>query len=329
MWSALLASLALVAAPQTPGVAAQDADRLADLIVDGRRIEEAARAFVEEIGAPPPGNRTGRWNSAICISVTGMQERYARYLIDRVAIAALDNGVEVRGPGCRPNVIILATDDGPGLASHLVEEVGLGFRPVGGGPTNLRRPALYHFRTSDAPIRWWHVTMPVEPSEGKVAVNFRGRDEPLGTERGVLDAPIIRVRDMSRMRSGIRYDIAWAIIIIDMSRTGGAPLGAVADYVALASLTQLDPFADMSGENTILNLFEEDHAVDSLTDWDRAYLTALYSSLTDRATERQQINDIVRRLTQVRGEAELDRLAEQGQSQDHPAPDGRLDFSQE
>ena len=312
MWSALVASLALVAAPQTPGVAAQDADRLADLIVDGRRIEETARAFVEEIGAPPPGTRPGRWNSAICISVTGMQERYAQYLIDRVAIVALDVGVEVQGPGCKPNVIILATDDGPGLAGHLVEEVGLGFRPADSS-TNLHRPALNHFRTSDAPVRWWHVTMPVSPETGQVAANFRGRDEPPSVR---LDAPILRVRDISRMRSGVRYDIAWTIIILDMGRMDGAPFGAVADYVALASLTQLDPFADMSGEDTVLNLFRDGRTVTGLTDWDRAYLTALYTAATNRTTERQQINDIVWRLTQVRGEAELDRLAEQGVADD-------------
>lgn len=303
MWSVLLSSLALTLAPQTappaPGVAGQDAGRLADIIVDGRRMEEAARSFIEEIGAPPPGTRPGRWNSEICVSVTGMQARYARYLIDRVAIAALDAGVDVSGPGCKPNVIILATSDGPALASHLVDEVGLGFRPSVSS-TNLGRRALQHFRASDAPVRWWHVTMPVEPDSGQVAIALRGQD-----------APAVTVRDVSRLRSNVRYDIGWAIIIVDMSRTGGAPFGAVADYVALAALTQLDPFADMSGEDTILNLFREDHAVTGLTDWDKDYLAALYSSRTNRATDRQQINDMVTRLTQVRGEAELRREAEE------------------
>jgi len=308
MWSALLASLALAVAPQSapqpPGVAEQDAGRLADIIVDGRRMEEAARSFIEEIGAPPPGTRPGRWNSEICISVTGMQERYAQYLIDRVAVAALDAGAEVLGPGCKPNVIILATSDGPALASHLVDEVGLGFRPAVSS-TNLGRRALEHFRSSDAPVRWWHVTMPIEPDSGQVAIALRGQEPPAVT-----------VRDASRLRSNVRYDIAWAIIIVDMSRTGGVPFGAVADYVALASLTQLDPFADMTGEDTVLNLFKANHTVDGLTDWDRDYLAALYSSRTNRATDRQQINDMVTRLTEVRGEAELQRQAEDADEAD-------------
>ena len=316
MWSALFSALALSVAPQSApaaqGMAEQDAGRLADIIVDGRRMEDAARSFIEEIGAPPRGTRPGRWHSGMCISVTGMQERYARYLIDRVAIAALDAGAEVLGPGCKPNVIILATNDAPGLASHLVEEVGLGFRPTDTS-TNLGRRELGHFQTSDAPVRWWHVTMPVEPDSGQLAVNLRGRDGPPDQ---MLDAPIIAVRDMSRMRSNIRYDITWVIIIVDLSQTVGAPFGAVADYVALASLTQLDPFADMTGEDTILNLFGTDHAVTGLTDWDKDYLAALYSSRTDRATGRQQVNDMVARLTEVRGEAELRRQAEQDVADD-------------
>lgn len=309
MWAAVFTSLALAASaqgvPQTPGAAEPETSRLADVIVDGRRLEEAARAFVEEIGAPPPGTRPGRWNSEMCISVTGMQQRYAEYLIDRVAAVALDAGVEVMGPGCRPNVIILATDDGPALASQLVQ-ARMGFRPADSS-TNLTRTALNHFATSDAPVRWWHVTMPIEPDSGRAVADFRGSDGPPDS----ISAPIFRVRDASLVRSNIRYDIAWAIIVVDMSRTGGAPFGVLADYVALASLTQLDPFADMSREDTILNLFRDGSAVTGLTDWDKAYLAALYTSLTNRATDRQQVNDIVRRLTRGRGEAELRRQAEE------------------
>lgn len=298
MWSGLVSALFLAAAPagqQAVQSVPQDSAQLEDIVIDGRRIEAAARAFVEEIGAPPAGTRPGRWNGDICMSVTGMQPRYAQYLIDRVAIAALDAGVEVSGPGCRPNVIIMATDDGPGLADELVDKVGLGFRPSVSG-TNLGRRALDHFRTADVPVRWWHVTMPVEPASGQVAIALRGQEPPA-----------ITVRDASRLRSNIRYDLAWAIIIVDMSQTGDASFGALADYVAMAALTQLDPFADMSGENTVINLFRPDSTVSGLTSWDKAYLAALYSARTDRATEGQQVNDLVTRLTQVRGEAELAR----------------------
>lgn len=295
MWPGLLSALILATAPAGQDPVRQDpqtSTELADVVVEGRRIEAAARAYIEEIGAPPPGTRPGRWNEDICISVTGMQRRFAQFMIDRIAIAALEAGVEVSGPGCRPNVVIMATDDGPSLADHLVDEVGLAFRPSVSG-TNLGRDALNHFRTADVPVRWWHVTMPVEPDSGQVATALRGQ-EPPG----------ITVRDASRLRSNIRYDIAWAIIIVDMSKTGGAPFGALADYVAMAALTQLDPFADMSSEDTVINLFRADSTVTGLTPWDKDYLAALYSSLTNRATDRMQVNDIVKRLTRARTDSQ-------------------------
>ncbi|GAA0638206.1 hypothetical protein [Brevundimonas lenta] len=296
MLPALLSALVLTGAPQTPppasapAAARQDPVQLEEVVVEARRLEEATRQFVEQIGSPPPGTRPGRWNGPICMSVTGMRADVAQFMIDRVAIAALDAGVDVEGPGCRPNVIILATSDGPGLANEMVERVGLGFRPAVSS-TNLGRDALNHFRTADVPVRWWHVTVPVEPQSGQVAIAFRGQE-----------APTLTVRDASRLRSNVRYDIGWAIIIVDFSMTEGEPLGAVADYVAMATLTQLDPFADMRGLDTILNLFERGSDVTSLTSWDKDYLTALYSSRADRATEAQQINDMVTRMNQVRRE---------------------------
>lgn len=291
MWPGLVSALVLAAFPEgraAPQSVPQESTELAEVLVEGRRIEAAARAFIEEIGAPPPGTRPGRWNGDICISVTGMQRDFAQYLIDRIAIAALEAGIEVGGPGCRPNVVIMATDDGPALASQLVDDVGLAFRPSVSG-TNLGRQALNHFRTADVPVRWWHVTMPIEPDSGQVATALRGQ-EPPG----------ITVRDVSRLRSNIRYDIAWAIIIVDMSQTGGVSFGALADYVAMAALTQLDPFSDMSGEDTIVNLFRPGADVTGLTPSDKDYLAALYSSQTNRATERMQVNDIVKRLTRAR-----------------------------
>lgn len=292
MFAALASALVLAIAPQDgpPDAPAQEqpAGQLDDVLVDGRRLEDAARAFIEEVGAPPPGTRPGRWNSEICVSVTGMQPRFAQLMIDQIARRALDVGVDVEAPGCRPNVIILATDDGRALASSLVEDAGLGFQPAHSS-TNLTRSALRRFRTSRAPVRWWHVTIPVLVATGEPAIAFKGQP-----------APTVTVRDASRLRSNIRYDIGWVVIVIDMSRTGNASFGALSDYVAFATLTQLDATADTSRDDTILNLFEENRQVTGLTDWDRDYLSALYTSRTDRATVGQQLNDLVRSLTDIR-----------------------------
>ena len=275
-----------------PAAPPQDAALLPDVIVDGRRLAEASRDFLEEVGAPPRGTRPGRWNSPICVSVTGMRSDFAQVMIDRIARRAFDAGVDVEGAGCRPNVVILATDNGPAMAARLVDEAGIGFRPAESS-TNLGRSALDQFRTSDAPVRWWHVTIPTNAYTGEPAVRFRGQPPPT-----------VNVRDVSRIRSNIRYDLGWVVIVVDMGRTGGVSFGALSDYVALATLAQLDAGADMSRFDTILNLFDGKSTVSGLTDWDRDYLTALYTTRGDRATESQQMNDLVHSLTEARRSSE-------------------------
>jgi hypothetical protein len=288
MLSILLSALALSVAPQSAPQTTGPVEQLPDVIVDGRRLAEASREFIEEVGAPPPGTRPGRWNTPICISVTGMRPQFAQLMIDQVARRAIEAGVDVEGPGCRPNVVILATDNGPLLAGRLVDEAGVGFTPADSA-TNLSRAALNRFRTSHTPVRWWHVTIPTDAYTGQPAVRLRGQEPPT-----------VNVRDVSRIRSNIRYDLGWVIIVVDMSRTGEASFGALSDYVAMATLAQLDATADTSRFDTVLNLFADDPKVSGLTDWDRDYLTALYTTRGDRATVAQQMNDMVRSLTQAR-----------------------------
>jgi hypothetical protein len=262
------------------------ATELEDIVVQGRRLQEAATEFVTEVGATPYGARRARWHAPVCISVTNMRAPYGQFLVDRIATRAADLGLDIGEPWCRPNVIILATSDGPALGKRLVDEAGLGFRPTV-GPTNLDREALRRFRTSADPIRWWHVAIPVSAETGQVAVRMRGEE-----------APTLVVRSGSRLTSSLRYDLGWVIIVIDMSRTRGVPLGVVADYSAMVALAQINPEADMSSFDTVLNAFQHPEGVAGLSDWDRDYLHALYTSPTDRKNEAQQDHDLVDSLLQ-------------------------------
>jgi hypothetical protein len=280
---------------------ASPAAELESVLVEGRRLEEAARAYAQEVGEPPRGTRLARWNRPVCVSVSNMQPRYAQFMIDRIAINALDAGADVGGPGCRPNVIILATTDGPALATKLVREAGLGFRPAI-QHTNLTRDALSEFQNAASPVRWWNVVMPVTADTGDIATVLQG-DSVL--VEGTNDKyRLLQVRDGSRIRSNIRYDMAWTIVIVDMSKTGGAPFGVLADYVSMVSLAQIDPDADLSGQSTVMNLFRSPAEVVGLSQWDKDYLAALYTAPNDRVSASQQENGVVRSMVRERQERE-------------------------
>lgn len=299
----LLAAAALFSTGLQHGPQATDdeepATELESVIVEAQRFEKAARTYVEDVAEPPRGTRLARWNRPVCVSVTNMQPRFAQFAIDRIAVNAFDAGADVGEPGCRPNVVILATTDGPALAQKLVREAGLGFRP-GMSHTNLHRDALRNFQTSDAPVRWWNVVMPVTTDSGAIATRLWGDDiiDPFTGGRFFA----LRVRDGSRIRSNIRYDMAWTIVIVDMSKTGSVPFGALADYISMVSLAQVDAEADLAGQATIMNLFDAPDIVQGLTDWDKDYLAALYAAPNDRTSAQQQVNGVVRVMVQQNDE---------------------------
>lgn len=262
---------------------------LGTVVVEGT-LQQRVERFVEEVGAPPPGQRLARWEDLICVGVANMNSRYAQFMVDRVSQRAADLELTIGEPGCRPNVMIVATSDASGMAARLIDRNPNGFRPSTSG-TDLGRDALDRFRTSSSPVRWWHVSLPVAVDTGEIAVTLKGeldRECVLTYYCGL----ITRVRDASRLRANVREDLARVLIILDVSQIGEIGFGALSDYVAMIALAQVDPAADMSSYPSILNLFAQRSANAALTDWDRDYLASLYAARKDRARGTQQAREI-------------------------------------
>jgi len=255
------------------------------ILVDGRRLEERVDDFVAEVAAPPVGRGLARWDRAVCIGTANMDRRYAQFMIDRVSTVAISQGLDIGEPGCRPNVMIAAASDADELSTRLVEDEPNGFQPAQSN-TDRGDAALAVFKTSDAPVRWWHVSLPVSADTGEPAVRYVGE----GPQQ-------IRVRDASRIRSNVRDDLARVYIVLDVTRIGQVAFGALSEYVALIALAQIDPAADTSYYPSILNLFNTSDQLTGLTDWDRDYLTALYTAPRDRARPTQQAREIAREMT--------------------------------
>ena len=257
---------AAIGAPtQVPPVPAEQAPAvLSDVVVEGRLLRSAVQDFVGEIAAPATGNRgPARWNGSVCIGVVNLQADIAQYIVDRTSDVARELGVDAGEPGCTANVLIIAAADGRAVADGIVGARRGAFRPGGSGMTRSLR-MLENFRTSEAPIRWWHVSGPVDSSTGALATRLPG-----------YDAPRIAVSRASRIRSDIRDDMFKAIIVVDMNKVTSLTLTQLADYCALIALAQVDPEADVAAFDTVLNVFS-DPSIPGLTDWDMDYLNALY-----------------------------------------------------
>lgn len=250
-------------------------------------LQDYVRDFVGQVVRLPMGGGYARWRDRVCISVSNLEKDAAQYIVDRISQLAGDVGLEPGEPGCSPNVFIIFTVDAKTAASYMVENEPKLFRPFGGVCCmQLGLEALNDFSESDSPVRWWHVSMPVDVQSGRRAIRL-----PQDSE-----TPINSVSGPSRIHGGIRDDLSRAIVIVDSTKLTGTTWRQLADYLAFISLAQVDPHTSPTEFHSILNLFANPDAYSGLTDWDMSYLQALYS-FDQARTRDHQLNALVSEMT--------------------------------
>lgn len=306
----LAAALLLASEHQVPkDVPVQDpVTELAPVVVDGRPLDERARAFVAAATDGPPGRALARWERPLCIGVANLQPEVARAVIDRMSEVAVSVGVRTEPPDCKPNLLILAarSGDAEAVVRRAIARSEFDFRPTRGG-TDRGRDALEAFASSTAPVRWWHVSLPVIASTG-VPAQLLDNEHLMGPAAGAPSAfgeaaPVLSVQvdSVSRTHSAIRNDLMRVIIVIDVDQAAAVPLSALADYLALVGLAQIDPETRLDGAHTILNLFNADakQHPPGMTEWDAALLISLYEARNNPASPNHQQIDMGRRLARV------------------------------
>ena len=292
IWPALRGYAQDTAAPAAVSVAQAQPQNQADeeVVVRGQRMSEIEfdirsyiTDFVDQVAAPPVGRGYARWNSSVCIGVHNLERDAAQYIVDRIARLAIEVGLEPEEPGCDPDIMIIFTTDAQAVARYLVDNEPRLFRPgIGVCCMQLGLEALDDFADSDRAIRWWHVSMPVDARTGARAIRLPQDDT----------YPVIAVDGPSRIHSGIRDDMYRVIIVVDGTRMHGKTWQQIGDYLAVVSLAQIDPKADPSEFDSILNLFTNPGAYSGLTDWDLIYMHALYS-INQEQVPRMQVNQVV------------------------------------
>lgn len=270
-------------------IAAQDPDPtvLDDIIVNATPSEAQALRFIDQVGAPPSGRRLARWERSLCISIAGLDAYYAQFLIDRVNAVGTSVGLNPGQPGCTPQVLIIFTADPDAAAGRLIDEDLSTFRPTRYGANERGAEALERFQTSDAPVRWWHVSAPVSILTGEIAMAMEHDTGP----------PTLNAPNASRLGSNTREALQREVIIVDADQIKNVSFGALGEYLAMVTLAQVDPDADVTGFSSVLNLFSGPSG-QRITDWDQAYVQALYAARGDQLRYFQQATDIAERMAQ-------------------------------
>ena len=281
-----LALIASVLQAGTAGAQQQEVPPTAvdDVVVTGRSLSETANAFVTEVTRPPPGHGPARWLGPVCVGVVNLGPTAAQVVIDRITDVALSLDLQPQGPGCDPNIVVIASDDAGALATALIAEHPKAFRPNYSGASQSRGQ-LEAFRTSSAPVRWWNVSLPVTP-DGTPAVRVAGGGGPV-------------IEGGSLLISAVSNRMLKSFIILDIPKMQGVNFQQVGDFVAMVSLAQMNPNADTAHFGTILNLFKDPSQTPQMTDWDRNYLRALYSAHLNQRQPNARLGAVGSRMVRV------------------------------
>jgi hypothetical protein len=292
--AALLTAAALMgqtAAPPAPQTVPQTPDPAATAVQDvevtaqRQSAYDAARSFVDEIAETPPDRGLARWDGRVCVGVVNMRGAAAQAIVDQVSQRMLDIGMDIGEPGCKPNIMIIATVDGGATARALVQARPRNFNPGFSG-TRLTIAALERFQANDNPIRAWRLTVPVDADTGAPTVRLPGEEFKYRA-----------VRQPSRLRTMDRNVFARTFVILDVAQTNGFDTGAIGDYIAMVSLAQIDDRAEVAGYDSILNLFTDPTGSRHMTDWDLAYLRSLYAAELNELHTTQQEGNVAERMT--------------------------------
>lgn len=261
-----------------------------DIVVTGPSLD-ALDNFVAELTATRNGKQIDRWNSAICARAIGLAPDKNAFLAGHVAAAARSIRIPVERAGCRPNILVVVTEEPDNFASRLLERHPKLFGAYGG---NMAPAAASAALMAPRPVRWLNAS-----SWGN------GQGAP------VVDGNNNFVYSMSRLQETTRENATLSLVVVDATRIEGVTWGELGSYVAMVALAR--PSGDVSPTGpTILSLFRSRDAGQkrpgTLTRWDREFLKSLYSTKANAsaALQRSQIESSMSRSlsSQNRGPSE-------------------------
>jgi hypothetical protein len=241
--------------------AANDAAPPETVIVTGKRpgaetLHDIVPNFVDAHGKPSPkiGQLT-RWVTPVCPEVRNLPAGFGNFITARIKAIAASVGAPTR-ESCKLNIEIIFTSDPQAIASKIAE----------------KDPRLlgYHFvhdtvraATVTEPIQAWYVTSSSNALETYI-------DDPYhGTPSG---AP-------GRFSHGLYSVFNHVLVLVNTDKVAGYPIGPVADYIAMLSLSQARTPDNCAELASILDYLSPNcpEKPESLTVADKAYLEGLYS----------------------------------------------------
>ena len=276
------------AAAQPPGRNLRN-DAAAPIVVTGQPVtrdqaRERAATFVRQIGVARGDTSAARFIDPVCVRVLGIAEPYAALVAERMRAIAGEARITVAPESCRPNVIVSFVGD----ASALVRDIARR------SPTRFQNVALDQreaLLNGNAPIRWWYLT--------ETRSRHSMRNAPQSVQTGSTPGPdgqsttssTLDVESLTNMGRKPHQQLGASCDprgeCGDRSRSGG---GQTLQAVPLCGVCRvLGGAAERAPADRVdSGLFATESGSMGLTDWDLAFLRALYQIPLDRQARRHR-----------------------------------------
>jgi len=237
-------------------------------------VEAFVRAITHNPGLSNE-NSVVRWNSPICLLVAGLTAENAELVSARLSQISSSSGAPLARSSCQPNFIVVATSEPDRVLNAWYARDSRLF-----GDSASAQISQFLENSKSRPVRvWYNIDL------GRKSGMRNGHFIPSNT-RG----------ESSAFVGSAASDFLSVFAIVDTHRTEHTTLNQLADYVAMAGLTRVDPDAVLGSAPSILRLFaaSAENRPSGLSSWDAAFLKALYQS---NQTSRTQRADIAERVT--------------------------------
>ncbi|MEO9469611.1 MAG: hypothetical protein ABJD75_08205 [Parasphingorhabdus sp.] len=221
-----------------------------------------------------------RFAAPICPSVSGLSERQAIAIENRMRDIAKMTGVPVAPEGCRPNVFLAIVDDGTSEIKQLRRKKPRLFNSL----THQKRDKI---EQGNGPVYIWKATETMASDSRKSAragsMNLMagGNGPGLGAALGGASGTGQRTHVKSKIKRSTMEGIIYSYMLIESQSLKGVSAAQLADYVTMMSLIDIDFNAETEvPAGSMLSLFSdiEDKSLrpNSLSGGDLLLLRGLY-----------------------------------------------------
>ncbi len=269
------------------------------IVVTGQKLEkkavkQEATQFIRTVIAKPDDEQYARRNAPICPRVFGIDAQYAQIVEKRIRDVATAVYAQIAQPNCKLNLVVRFSADGDAYINKLkAAKPGLF--------SSIPLPERKSFYASTGPVRWWY-NLHFTGSDGRDLEPNAAVNIPIGLT--LSSKGFSRSQSPSLINTNFIVKIEASTVVIDVNKVTGFPLDTIASYAAMLSLGHIRQDADYKGAPSILGIFNAAKTIADaprdLTEWDYAYLRALYKIPLNRiaSTQRSKIaSAMVKQLT--------------------------------